>query len=40
MRGCNKNLHRGVTRINAFGGYTNEPKPMLMTVVRPMELFS
>lgn len=21
-----KNLHRGVTRINAFGGYTNEPK--------------
>lgn len=34
-----EHLHRGVTRINAFGGYTNEPKPMLMTVVRPMELF-
>lgn len=34
-----KKLHRGVTRVNAFGGYTNEPKPMLITVVRPMELF-
>ena len=34
-----EHLHRGVKRINAFGGYTNEPKPMLMIVVRPMELF-
>ena len=34
-----KKLLRGATRLEGFGGYTGEPKNVLMIVVRPYEFF-
>ncbi len=37
-KGISENLHRGVTKIKAIGGYTDEEKTMLICSVRPQEI--